>query len=250
MTALLYTSRAVRSPAALMSNATAGYLRPYVDAHRRRWRGARALLWDDRRSQEVRFDAIARNCPLAGMRILDVGCGRADLLAFLLARGIVPAEYVGLEAQPWLVRAARRRGYESCAIVEGDFVREPAKLRIGADVIVFSGSLNLLSSRQFYRHLDLAWAAAGRWLAFNFLCSPALADADWLTWHRRTTVRAFARRAKAAEVRLDDGYEDGDCTVVMRKARKLSRRAPVNAGSAVRRAPSATGSKPPSRGAR
>jgi SAM-dependent methyltransferase len=227
-----------------MSDATARYLRPYVEAHRRRERGAAALLWDDRRSQEVRFDAIARNCPLAGLRILDVGCGRAELLGYLLARGIVPAHYTGLEAQPWLVRAARRKGYESCAIVAGDFVREPEKLRLGADVIVFSGSLNLVSSRQFYRSLELAWAGAGRWLAFNFLCSPALADADWLTWHRRQAVFAFARRVRAAAVRLDDAYEDGDCTVVMRKARKLSRRAPVNAGSAVRRAPSATGSQP------
>jgi hypothetical protein len=83
-------------------------------------------------------------------------------------------------------------------------------------VIVFSGSLNLLSSREFYRSLDVAWRATRRWLAFNFLCSPDLAGAKWLKWRQRSRVVAFARRGDPAAV-VDDGYEKGDCTVVMKK---------------------------------
>jgi hypothetical protein len=173
-------------------------------------------LWDDRRAQRIRFDAIARICPLAGRHLLDVGCGKADLLAFLLARGIVPARYTGLEAQPWLVHAARRRRRGGFSIVLGDFVRQPAKLRVGADVIVFSGSLNLLPAAAFYRTLERAWAATARWLVFNFLCSPALAADEFLMWRRQETVLAFAR-ALAGPVRVDDRYENGDCTVAMRK---------------------------------
>jgi SAM-dependent methyltransferase len=192
------------------------YLEPYSRARRRKAKGARALLWVGRRDQIVRFEAIVKACPLAGRRVLDVGCGPGDLLGFLRRRGIRPAHYVGLEAQPWLVRAARRRDYVSSTIVEGDFVKDPEKLRVGAEVVIFSGSLNLLSSRQFYRSLGQAWAAAGRLLVFNFLCSPELSNAPWLTWHRRAAVLAFAR-GLGAEVRLDDGYEPGDCTAVMRK---------------------------------
>lgn len=190
------------------------YLRPYVRA--RKLAGMHTLLWEDVSAQETRFDAIVSHCRFAGLRVLDVGCGRADLLAFLRWRDIIPAHYTGLEALPWLARAARRRGYPNCSIVRGDFVQDPSALEVGADVIVFSGSLNLLSSRDFYRTLDAAWRATGRWLAFNFLCSPDLAGATFLKWRHRGRVLAFAERAGAVTA-VDDGYEKGDCTVVMRK---------------------------------
>lgn len=199
-----------------MPDRAAAYLKPYSRARRRKARGARALLWVGRRDQLVRFEAIVRACPFRGRRVLDVGCGPADLLRYLHRRGVVPAHYVGLEAQPWLVRAARRRRYPNCSIVEGDFVKDPATMAVGADVVIFSGSLNLLSSRQFYRSLREAWAATRRWLVFNFLSSPELADAPFLVWHRRAAVVAFARRLGAI-VRVHEAYEAGDCTVVMRK---------------------------------
>lgn len=190
------------------------YLRPYVRA--RKLAGMHTLLWEDLDAQETRFDAIVSHCRFAGLHVLDVGCGRADLLAFLRWREVPPARYTGLEALPWLARAARRRRYENCSIRICDFVREPGALDVGADVIVFSGSLNLLSSRDFYRSLETAWRATRRWLAFNFLCSPDLAGAKYLKWRHRSRVLAFARRSGAITV-VDDGYEKGDCTVVMKK---------------------------------
>ena len=182
----------------------------------------RALLWDGRHDQTVRFEAIVRACPLDGLHVLDVGCGPADLLGFLRQRGIFPSHYTGLEAQPWLARAARRRRYPNCSIVEADFVKDPGALRVGADVVVFSGSLNLLSSRQFYRSVRHGWQATKGWLAFNFLCSPDLAGARWLTWHRRSAVLALAARLGAV-IRTEDGYEAGDCLVVMRKRTRRRR---------------------------
>jgi methyltransferase family protein len=201
--------------------ATPPYLVPYARA--RRERGIRALLWDGPHDQTVRFEAIIRACPLEGRHVLDVGCGPADLLGFLGRRGINPSHYTGLEAQPWLARAARRRRYDRCSIVEGDFVEQPEKLFVGADVVVFSGSLNLLSSKQFYRSLRQGWEATRRWLAFNFLCSPDLAGARWLVWHRRAAVLALAARLGAL-TRTEEGYEAGDCTVVMEKTRRRRRR--------------------------
>jgi len=209
-----------------MRSRPASYLEPYREAHEQRERGARALLWVRKRDQTVRFDAIARLCPLADKRILDVGCGPADLLGFLLERGIRPARYIGLEAQRWLVQAARRRRYPDAEILEGDFVRDPGLLEKGADVVIFSGSLNLLSSRQFFRVLDRAWGATRRWLAFNFLCAPDLAGEDYLRWHRPATLEAWARR-RAPIVRTAADYEDGDCTVVMGRSRRAGGRRPA-----------------------
>jgi ubiquinone/menaquinone biosynthesis C-methylase UbiE len=205
-----------------MPSARPAYLEPYSDAHRRRERGARALLWVGRHDQTVRFEALARLCPMAGQRVLDVGCGPADLLPFLHAHGIRPAHYTGIEAQRWLVQAARRRRFPRCTIVEGDFVRRPELLAQEADVVIFSGSLNLLSFRPFFRSLERAWAATGRWLAFNFLSSPDLAGESYLRWHRQETVLAWARRHTTI-VRTATGYEDGDCTVAMRRTGASSR---------------------------
>jgi len=193
------------------------YLYPYLEARRQGAKGFDALLWSSREGQRVRFEAIARSCPLAGTRILDVGCGRADLLGYLLERGIVPAHYTGLEMIPAAVRAARRKRYERCTILKAaDFVREPEKLQVGADVVTFSGSLNTLSRPQFYATLRAAWAAAGRCLVFNFLSSRSWCGEDWLCWHRRSSVLAFCR-SLGGEPRFDESYLEGDCTIAVRK---------------------------------
>lgn len=193
------------------------YLYPYHEAREQGARGFDALLWASREGQRARFEAIARNCPLEGMRILDVGCGRADLLGYLLERGILPAHYTGLDGIAASLRAARRKKYPRCEIRAADFVREPEKLEVGADVVVFSGSLNTLSRPRFYRTLRVAWAAAGQCLVFNFLNSWTWAGEDWLTWHRRSTVLAFCRSLGGEEPRFDESYLEGDCTIAVRK---------------------------------
>ena len=193
------------------------YLYPYHEARLHGAKGFDALLWSSRAGQRVRFAAIARICPLAGMRVLDVGCGQADLLGFLLEQGIEPAHYTGLEMIPASVRAARRKKYERCEILKGDFVREPEKLAVGADVVIFSGSLNTLPGPPFYRALRAAWKAAGSALVFNFLSSQSWAGENWLHWHRRKNVLAFCRSLGGA-VRFDESYLEGDCTVAIRKS--------------------------------
>ena len=100
-----------------------------------------------------------------------MGCGRADFLGYLLEQGIVPAHYVGMDMIPAALRSGRRKRYPGCELVEADFVREPEKFRVGADVVAFSGSLNTLTRPKFYRTLRAAWEATGEWLVFNFLCS-------------------------------------------------------------------------------
>jgi hypothetical protein len=150
------------------------------------------------------------------LHLLDVGCGRGDLLRYLRAHGVFPARYTGIEAPGAVVPFGRRIRGTPCRLLEADFLETPEALAVGADAVVFSGSLNLLTSPQFYRTLEAAWAATSRWLVFNFLDSPTLAGAAWLKWRRRDRVLAFAHRS-ARFVVMDHTYEDGDCTVVLRK---------------------------------
>ena len=82
------------------------YLEPYRDAARRYAGGFLSLLWASPDTQAARFDAICRLERFAGRSILDVGCGRADLLDYLIARNATPADYIGIEAIPELATIA------------------------------------------------------------------------------------------------------------------------------------------------
>jgi SAM-dependent methyltransferase len=192
------------------------YLRPYLDAAERHGGKFESLLWANPSSQAARFAALARWSEMGGRRVLDAGCGRADLLDYLVNQGIGPSEYTGIEAVDALAEAAERKKYSNGSILRGDFIDDPTLLDQGADVIVFSGSMNTLSSDDFYRSLRVAWEYARSELAFNFLCSPRLASGKHLTWHPITEVQAFAFRL-SADVAVDDAYRKGDCTVVIRK---------------------------------
>src|SRR5436190_1979033 len=126
------------------------YLEPYRQAASRHGDRFGSLLWASPRTQAARFDAICRLAEMRGRKVLDAGCGRADLMDFMISRGIGAAEYVGIEAVDELVAAAMKKSLSKAEIVHGDFVSHPERLKIGADVVVFSGSLNTLERERFY----------------------------------------------------------------------------------------------------
>jgi hypothetical protein len=192
------------------------YLKPYLNAAGRHGDGFESLLWASPATQALRFEALARLCNFTDMNLLDAGCGRADFLDFLIARKTPPGHYVGIEAIDTLAGAAVRKRHRHCSIIHADFVRDPARLLVGADAIVFCGSLNTLTAADFYTTLDHAFSATADWLLFNFLCSPQLAHADWLTWHKPEQVQTFVGKLTSRVSMLND-YFDGDCTVALRK---------------------------------
>lgn len=161
-------------------------LQPYRNALR--WHGPTfdVLLWRSPESQARRFEALEAMLPLSGRRVGDLGCGRADLLAWFNARSVSPAAYVGVEALPELLGcdytrlaggAAEARGVR-VRFEHADFAADPLYLpRIvrehALDTLVFGGSLNTFPPRQAKRVLDIAWNAIehipGAALLFNFL---------------------------------------------------------------------------------
>jgi hypothetical protein len=192
------------------------YLRPYADATAAHGGGFGSLLWASHRTQRVRFDAIRRTSDFSGKTILDAGCGRADLFDYLIDRGVALDHYIGLEAIEELAGACERKASDRCTIVRCDFVNEPKRLFAGADWLVFCGSLNTLDTQSFYETIRYAFDAAGAGVTWNFLDSPTLAAASYLTWHARTDVMAFARSLDP-EARMLCDYLHGDCTISIRK---------------------------------
>lgn len=198
----------------MSASTPADYLRPYHDAVRRLGPGFPALLWQSRTTQRLRFDALLRLVLLEKTLLCDAGCGHADLLDHLRRRRIVLDHYIGIEAQPELARAAAQRAatYSNAVVVLADFVAEPNRLLVGADVTYFGGSLNTMNDELFYRTLKLACEASARTVALSFLCSPTRAHESHLHWRSIADVVTFARSLGTRVRRLDD-YLDGDATI-------------------------------------
>ena len=195
------------------------YLEPYQAAARRHGAGFGSLLWASPATQAARFAALVRAADPAGRSVLDVGCGRADFLDYCVAAGRAPAEYYGLEAVPALADAAARKPHANMTILRGDFIAEPVRMFVGAEVVAISGALNTLDTRNFYATVRTAFAATAHALAFNFLSSPLLAAAPYLVWHPAAEVLKFARSLdRDADVRVLDNYLDGDTTIAIAKA--------------------------------
>lgn len=194
------------------------YLAPYLRAAEKHGAQFPSLLWASPQTQAARFDAIERLGHLHRKSVLDVGCGLADFLDFLLGRGVRPADYTGIEAVEALAAAAeaKRRRMKDVRILRADFVREPLRLFVAADVVVFSGSLNTLEDEAFYTTVRRAFEACAETLEFNFLCNPYLAGADYLRWRRPSDVIAFAKQLSPRVETLDD-YLHGDFTVAIHK---------------------------------
>lgn len=204
----------------LTSEDAPSYLAPYRDAARKHGGGFKSLLWASPQTQEARFDAFLRLIPMRGKNVLDVGCGRADLLDFLISRKHTPAHYVGIEAVNDLALAAENKRRANCMILRADFVRDPIKMFVAADVVTISGALNTVDRATFYQTLRTAWEAAAESLVFNFLDSPDLAASSFLTWHDRADVLTFARTLDP-DARINHDYLDGDCTIAVTKANEL-----------------------------
>lgn len=192
------------------------YLRPYLDAVEKHGAKFESLLWANPSAQAARFAALARWCEIEGRTLLDAGCGRADLLAYLQEQRVEPAHYFGIEAVEELAVVAEQRNLPHAQIIRGDFIDDPTILNRGAHVIIFSGSLNTLSPDDFYQTLRIAWQYTQSELAFNFLCSPRLASGNHLNWYRTTDLLELAY-SLTPDVAVDDSYRKGDCTIVMRK---------------------------------
>jgi SAM-dependent methyltransferase len=194
------------------------YLLPYLRAADKHGGEFPALLWASPQTQAARFEAIERLGNLHGKSVLDVGCGRADLLGFLLDRGVRPADYVGIEAVEDLAAAAEItcRRLPDSTILRADFVREPLRLFTGADVVVFSGSLNTIEDVDFYTTIRRAFDATAERVVFNFLCHSYLAGADYLRWRRPADVIAFAATL-CDDVHTCDDYLHGDYTLALCK---------------------------------
>ncbi|MDF2155331.1 class I SAM-dependent methyltransferase [Vibrio sp. CAU 1672] len=177
---------------------------------------AKVLGWQDEHSQVTRFEALSRACHFDGRSVLDLGCGFGDLLAFIEAGSMRPAEYVGIDQQRSFIREARRRQFVTPArFIRGDFSRMPLPQ---SDYVVVSGSLNYQSSQADHtaEMIKKMYQASNRACVFNLLDQAKLPNMQLLESHNKQGVLRYCRYL-CPQSELIEGYSEHDFTIAMIK---------------------------------
>ncbi len=203
------------------------FLQPYRAAVARHGASFEATLWGTPEAQHLRFDVMIDLAGFEGCRVLDIGCGRGDFAAHLLARRVAFTGLVGLDALPEMIEAARDRGLERCVFEIADVISQPDAIAGIAggpsrpDFACFSGTLNTMDDDSARRLVGAAFEASAQGVVFNFLSDRA--HSRWasrdLTPARRFDTVAWLDWALglSSRVSFTQDYLDGhDATVLVR----------------------------------
>jgi SAM-dependent methyltransferase len=199
------------------------YLAPYHQAHRRHGSGFDVTMWATPSTQQKRFAVFADTLFLTGKRILDAGCSRGDLAAWLLQREMVFERYTGIDGLAEVIVFARDRHLKNCEFIAGDFVADPSLLHINQpQITLVSGTLNTMDDDTALRVLQAAWQGCSEALGFNFLSDLAGPEAVPQQYPARRLptmhLLGWALSQTPDVVFRQDYFPHGhDATVVMRK---------------------------------
>lgn len=189
----------------------------YADKVRRYGYDHRGLGFGNRSSQEKRFEALLELGDFDGSRVLDVGCGFGDFLAFLRDRAIEPV-YTGLDiCEPMIERCNERFDPAEGRFLAGDALEfEPDE---HYDYVVASGlfGLDALGGRDRIRPtVERLFGHARVGAAMNFLSARS---------PRPVEGRIYVDPCRALEAaldltpaaRLDHSYLPNDFTLYLYK---------------------------------
>jgi SAM-dependent methyltransferase len=187
----------------------------YEDKVRRYGYDHRGLGYRNKSSQDKRFAALLELGDFDGARVLDVGCGFGDFLAFLQDRGTSP-QYTGIDiCEPMIVRCRERFDHDDAIFRVAD-VMEFAPTE-DYDYVVASGlfGLDAEGARDRIRptlERMFAWSREG--MAANFLSSNSPAPAQ-----ERIYVEPWkaleAGLALTPATRLNHAYLPNDFTLYL-----------------------------------
>jgi SAM-dependent methyltransferase len=188
----------------------------YEDKVRRFGFDHRGLGFRTRSSQEKRFDALLALGDFRGRRLLDVGCGFGDFLAFLHERGIHP-DYTGIDlCEPMVARGRERFGEESRFLACDVLEYQPDR---PYDYVVASGIFGLDAEGSRERigpTLQLMYEWCTRGAAANFLSALSPVPVEQRIYIEPMEMLEFGLALTPA-VRLDHSYLPNDFTIHLYK---------------------------------
>ena len=175
----------------------------------------RALGFGRRASQEKRFAAALGLGSFHGKRLLDVGCGFGDLLAWLNSRGIEP-RYTGVDiVRPMIERCRKRFAGTGARFLIGDALTFVADEPY--DYVVASGIFGYAAKDTRARvrpTLERLFKLTRIGMAVNFLSRRAAARSPGRLYLHPSDVLQFALKLTPA-VKLDHTYMPNDFTLCL-----------------------------------
>ncbi len=213
----------------------ADYLQPFARAIDLHGATFKATMWNSPRTQEVRFEVLTSMMGLraqGAVRLADVGCGPGALAGWLMRQGFSPAAYLGIDALPEFIEAARRAAPTWAEFAVGDPLADSSPLRKWQpDWIIISGTLNTMSQEQAELLLEACFDSARVGVAFNFL-------SDWCSIEQRLAGCGPARRLDTQRlldlarrhtprVAFEQRYLDGHDAAIAAERSSSSRAAPA-----------------------
>ena len=180
--------------------------------------GYQVLDWSSRESQFLRFEILAleirQYLGKAPFRLLDVGCGLAELYGYHKAQDF-PVEYTGVDLTPAILAEARRRNPE-LDLREVDVFATPQPFPDHSfDVVFCSGVFNLRQDNSLVfaqQGLAKLTALASRLAAVNFLHSRTAEQYSECCYFAPEELLDYAKRADTT-VTVRDDYLDKDFTI-------------------------------------
>ncbi len=209
-------------------DAAPSYLAPYRAALASHGASFEATGWKNRDMQLARFDIMMEMTDFTGRVIVDAGSGLGGMAEHLNERGVQYGRYIGLDAMPEMIDQSRTRNIPEAEFVVSDFAGETDSFDRftkraggpGAELIIFSGSLNTMHEDAALEVLERAWAAATEGVLFNFLSDravPKLLAKDAAPARRFNTIRLLDwALTKTPAVQFRQDYFAGhDATIAM-----------------------------------
>ena len=165
----------------------------------------RAVHWKSAEVQNQNFEILSSIAPLNEATILDVGCGMADLLAFLRDRGFT-GRYFGWDFSAGMVTRCRER-FPDATFVRTDIYANMPEAEV--DYALISGTLNDRVEGEIgavFNLLRSVYARCRKGMAFNLLSSYVDYQEAGLLYCDPSDVLAFCKRELSRYVSLRHDY--------------------------------------------
>jgi 2'-5' RNA ligase/SAM-dependent methyltransferase len=182
------------------------------------------IFWSSTQAQQSRFETLIGIGDLTDKKILDVGCGHADLLDYIEKKGIKIQEYVGIDIVKDIVEKAREL-HPNMNIEIRDIQKDPIKDE--SFDYVFGSGIFALNTEQWNQYvidmLQKLLETTRIGVAVNFLKASQFNQSSQLKYNNAQDVLNLIKQNVTDKVILKENYLNDDFTLyIFKNQNKLS----------------------------
>lgn len=174
------------------------------------------LDWESMEAQHSRFAVLSEYVPLSGKSLLDVGCGLADLYAFLTEHGI-RTKYTGIDILSQMASAAIER-FPEIEIIHGDAFSEPELFSSRVFDVVFSSgifNLNLGNNIEFLENAIRIFSdLSSQYIVFNLLSERSDDKEEKYHYYSIRDVENVIKKFSFSNVKIVEDYLLNDLSAI------------------------------------